>query len=159
MSQEQRDDKKHAYTPDQQRVADYIAERSGGNIGGGDDPIGFVLASYEYLDATLKRLTEMQSAVAAPSLETQLRSQFGINPDDSIIEVLRRRLTAHLAPQSASALIGVPREQLAKWEAWARVRGNEVSPEADRPSFVSDGLADEMKAALNATADRSSANG
>jgi len=46
-------------------------------------------------------------------------------------------------------MIQVPRKQLAQWESWARVRGNEVSPESERSSILSDGLADEMKAALN----------
>lgn len=35
-----------SYTPDQQRVADWIFARTGGDVGGGDDPIGFLLASY-----------------------------------------------------------------------------------------------------------------
>ena len=43
----------HPYTKDEQRVANWLAERSGGNIGGGDDPIGFLLASYAYLHAML----------------------------------------------------------------------------------------------------------
>ncbi len=34
------------YSLDQQRVADFLFERG---MGGGDDPIGFILASYEFL--------------------------------------------------------------------------------------------------------------
>ena len=37
------------YTPEEQRVADWLA-RNGG-VGGGDDPIGFLLASYAFLIA------------------------------------------------------------------------------------------------------------
>lgn len=53
-------------------------------------------------------------------------------------------------PQS----IIVTREQLAKWESWARVRGNELRDlTGTRDSTIlSDGLADEMKAALESPA-------
>jgi hypothetical protein len=74
-------------------------------------------------------------------------SEAGIAPlsfAQKITEAVNEALRLRSARSDA---IAVPREQLAKWESWARVRGNEVSPEADRPSFVSDGLADEMKAA------------
>ena len=37
------------YTSDQQRVANYIVEVSGGTIGGGADPIGFLIASHRAL--------------------------------------------------------------------------------------------------------------
>lgn len=38
-----RDMSKHPYSPDEQRVAAFFSERG---IGGGDDPIGFLLSSY-----------------------------------------------------------------------------------------------------------------
>ncbi|MEH2517424.1 hypothetical protein V1279_002997 [Bradyrhizobium sp. AZCC 1610] len=34
------------YTLDEQRVAEFLCNKG---VGGGDDPIGFLLASYEYL--------------------------------------------------------------------------------------------------------------
>lgn len=37
------------YSPDEQRVCDYIAVVSNGQIGAGDDPIGFLIASHRYL--------------------------------------------------------------------------------------------------------------
>lgn len=40
------DDNPLPYTPAEQRVVDYIL--AGSNIGGGNDPIGFLLASYAY---------------------------------------------------------------------------------------------------------------
>jgi hypothetical protein len=41
-----RDLAKYPYTEDEQRVVAYFTERG---VGGGDDPIGFLLASYAYL--------------------------------------------------------------------------------------------------------------
>lgn len=48
------------YTPDQARVAAWIVKLSG--IGGGDDPIGFLMASHEAMRA---QRDEAQSAVTA----------------------------------------------------------------------------------------------
>lgn len=42
------DSKESPYTSDQQRVANYIAEATDQNVGGGEDPIGFLLASHAY---------------------------------------------------------------------------------------------------------------
>lgn len=39
------------YTPDERRVADWLIARTEGMVGAGDDPIGFVLASYELVHA------------------------------------------------------------------------------------------------------------
>jgi hypothetical protein len=39
------------YRPDEQRVVDFIRERTQDQIGGGDDPIGFLLASYNMIMA------------------------------------------------------------------------------------------------------------
>lgn len=47
-----RDLDKNPYSPDEQRVADWLCKRSGENIGGGDDPIGFLMVSYEYVMAS-----------------------------------------------------------------------------------------------------------
>jgi GTP-dependent phosphoenolpyruvate carboxykinase len=41
------------YTLDQQRVADWILARSHNQLGAGEDPIGFLLASYEQIHAEL----------------------------------------------------------------------------------------------------------
>lgn len=41
-----RDIDKEPYSKDEARVAEFFADRG---VGGGDDPIGFILASYEYL--------------------------------------------------------------------------------------------------------------
>lgn len=43
------------YTKEEQRVADFIVERSNGAVGGGDDPIGFLLASYALLVAMVDK--------------------------------------------------------------------------------------------------------
>ena len=48
----------HPYTKDEQRVVAWLVGRSP-EIGGGDDPIGFLLASYEYVHAELTHSTMM----------------------------------------------------------------------------------------------------
>jgi len=40
-----------SYSPDQQRVADWLINRTQHMVGAGDDPIGFLLASYEHVHA------------------------------------------------------------------------------------------------------------
>lgn len=42
-----------AYSSDEQRVANWLVARASGMIGAGDDPIGFVLTSYELLQLQL----------------------------------------------------------------------------------------------------------
>lgn len=41
------------YTPDQQRVAEYLVKLMDNQVGAGDDPISFLLASYEQMHAEL----------------------------------------------------------------------------------------------------------
>jgi len=38
-----------SYSPDQQRVADWLINRTSGMVGAGDDPIGVLIASYEFM--------------------------------------------------------------------------------------------------------------
>jgi hypothetical protein len=45
----ERDFDKNPYSPDEQRVAKWIVDKTG--IGGGDDPIGFLMVSHEYVVA------------------------------------------------------------------------------------------------------------
>jgi hypothetical protein len=42
----ERDLDKNPYSPDEQRIAQFFFERG---LGGGDDPVGFILSSYAYL--------------------------------------------------------------------------------------------------------------
>lgn len=46
------------YTIDQQRAADYIVGATAGTVGGGDDPVGFILSSHAGLRDQNKRLKE-----------------------------------------------------------------------------------------------------
>jgi len=48
-----RDIKKNSYSSDEMRVAEFFYDRG---LGGGDDPIGFLLASYAYLVAERNEL-------------------------------------------------------------------------------------------------------
>lgn len=41
-----RDFEKNPYTKDEKRVAKFFSDKG---LGGGDDPIGFILSSYEYI--------------------------------------------------------------------------------------------------------------
>lgn len=58
----QRDIEAKPYTPDEQRVAEWFAEKG---VGGGDDPIGFLMASVTY----------------CTSLLNQYRAKYGDLPD------------------------------------------------------------------------------
>lgn len=51
----ERDLDRNPYTPDERRVVNFLWDRG---MGGGDDPIGFLLASYQYVVAKRNRLTE-----------------------------------------------------------------------------------------------------
>jgi hypothetical protein len=43
------------YTPDEQRVVDWLLARTQNHMGAGDDPIHFVLASYELIHDQLQQ--------------------------------------------------------------------------------------------------------
>lgn len=45
----ERDFDKQPYTADEKRVADYIIEVTRGNVGAGDDPIGFLMSAHSLL--------------------------------------------------------------------------------------------------------------
>lgn len=42
-----RDFDKNPYSPDEERVAKWLDDKAG--VGGGEDPIGFLIASYAYI--------------------------------------------------------------------------------------------------------------
>ena len=50
-------------TPDQQRVADHLNEITKGQIGAGDDPIGFLMASHSVLALQRKHADVLANAV------------------------------------------------------------------------------------------------
>lgn len=49
MPQTGRDFEATPYSPDEMRVAEYLVEITQGNVGGGNDPIGFLIASHRFL--------------------------------------------------------------------------------------------------------------
>lgn len=49
-----RDLDKNPYTPEEQRVAEYLVKLSG--IGAGSDPIGFLIAAHQYSREHLKQI-------------------------------------------------------------------------------------------------------
>ncbi len=46
------------YTADEKRVVAYIVRISEGNVGGGDDPIGWLMASHEMMAADRRQAIE-----------------------------------------------------------------------------------------------------
>jgi hypothetical protein len=51
-----RDFDKDPYRPDEERVCKYLQEKFDHQIGCGDDPIGFLIASHDYLTIGLQEL-------------------------------------------------------------------------------------------------------
>lgn len=49
-----RDFTTHPYSPEEARVADYIAEATKRIAGGGDDPIGFLIGSHAFLASMIR---------------------------------------------------------------------------------------------------------
>lgn len=62
-----RDLDKNPYSPDERRVATFLADLTG--IGGGDDPIGFIMASHAELarQRNLMRAALEQAGIPDPS--------------------------------------------------------------------------------------------
>ena len=52
----ERDFEANPYTPHEQRVVKYLDEEIPGGMGGGDDPVEFLIASHESLRETIKML-------------------------------------------------------------------------------------------------------
>jgi hypothetical protein len=53
----ERDFDKNPYSPDEARVAKWLDEKAG--MGGGDDPLGFLMVSYDYLVAQRNHLAKL----------------------------------------------------------------------------------------------------
>jgi hypothetical protein len=56
----------HPYSDDEKRIVNWIWEISGGDVGGGADPIGFFIASYESL---IHERKEANRTIAALTLD------------------------------------------------------------------------------------------
>lgn len=57
-----RDPKLDPYSPDEARVAKWISDKG---IGGGDDPIGFILSSYDYVVFERNKATDALREILA----------------------------------------------------------------------------------------------
>jgi len=68
-------DRVDAYDKSEARVAQWIVDRTG--IGGGDDPVGFILASYDLKIAEMNQLREKLAALEA--VITQSAKTCGMN--------------------------------------------------------------------------------
>ena len=64
----ERDLDKNQYSADEQRVAKWLVERSNGNIGAGEDPIGFLMVSYDYLVHQRNQIAEACKRLATSDL-------------------------------------------------------------------------------------------
>jgi hypothetical protein len=76
----ERDLTTHPYSADEKRVGEWLDARTGSAIGWGDDPIGWMIASYEWVihERTiylgwLRRLAEDGNADARKALDEALR--------------------------------------------------------------------------------------
>ena len=76
-----RDLDKNPYSPDEERVAKWIFDRPGG-VGAGDDPIGFLITSYEYLieerarlRAILRKVEDLRDTMSR--IVADYKEQFG----------------------------------------------------------------------------------
>lgn len=69
-----RDMDKNPYSPDEKRVAEFFFERG---VGGGDDPIGFILASYAMLIEERNMLRRQVADPAAISARKMMDLFFG----------------------------------------------------------------------------------
>lgn len=54
----ERDIEANPYSVQEQRVADYITELTGGAIGAGDDPVGFLIGSHAMLSGHIQEMAE-----------------------------------------------------------------------------------------------------
>ena len=48
----------HPYSDDEKRIVNWIMQKTKGNVGGGDDPIGFIMASHDMINAERIQLRE-----------------------------------------------------------------------------------------------------
>lgn len=87
------------YTPDQQRAADYICEITNQTIGGGDDPVGFLIASHRVL---AQRTMKIDAATV--SLARQVISLHELNKDGISGKV--ERAEVRLAKAIINAIYG-----------------------------------------------------
>lgn len=53
-----RDFTKEPYTNCEKRIVRYIQEATGGQLGGGDDPVGFLIASHRVLQTWYREQSE-----------------------------------------------------------------------------------------------------
>ena len=72
------------YSRDQQRVADWLNNRAG--IGGGDDPIGFLLASYEMIHGQLAQFQTLDQVCREFVRDQLIHCSETIYQTDRVIE-------------------------------------------------------------------------
>ena len=72
------------YSRDQQRVADWLNNRAG--IGGGDDPIGFLLASYEMIHGQLQDHQALRAVCEAFVQDHSIHCAETIYQTDGVIQ-------------------------------------------------------------------------
>lgn len=73
------------YTADEQRVAEWLVNRMNNQVGAGDDPIGFMLASYEQVHAEVDRLRELHDHCVNFIQENQITCAESVYQTDRVI--------------------------------------------------------------------------
>jgi len=84
----------HPYSPDEERVADWFIEKGG--IGGGDDPIGSLLTTYEYRNYEYKILRNALKEVRTFALKLPAELQI------ELLAVISRSLIKDYPDESSS---------------------------------------------------------
>lgn len=73
------------YSVDEQRVAEWLVNRMNNQVGAGDDPISFLLASYDHVHAEVKRLRELHDHCVKFIQENQITCAETVYQSDRVI--------------------------------------------------------------------------
>lgn len=79
-------DRDTPYTPEEQRVVDWLVARTHNTLGAGDDPIGFVLASYELIHSELQKAQALVAHCEQFIDEQHISCAEAIHQTDHVIE-------------------------------------------------------------------------
>lgn len=99
-------DRDTPYSLDEQRVVDWLAARTNNQVGAGDDPIGFVLASYELIH------TQLQQAQALAAHCEQFIQDQRISCAETVYQSDRVILNAYEFIEGVCDIVGYAQQEL-----------------------------------------------
>ena len=79
-------DRETPYSPDAQRVADWLMNRTQHQVGAGDDPIGFLLASYEQIHTELVEARKLWTMCERFIVDQRIHCAETVYQTDRVIE-------------------------------------------------------------------------